>query len=294
MAVNQAIIDMLNRYECRNAGDYEHALREIFQELALLGLWRGKLFEHAAFYGGTALRIIHGLQRFSEDMDFSLITPDPDFDIEPYCKFVEKELEAWGFPVTVEPKTKRDSTTDVQSAFLKADTRGQLLTIEAPEKVVGRTHRNQKLKIKLEIDTNPPPGIKSETRFLLQPIPFPVRICTAETLFAGKMHAILFRNWKHRTKGRDWYDLVWFAARDIPVDINHLKARMIQTGDWPEEKTLSGEQFRSLLFQCVQSLDTDAARADVEPFLKNPDEISVWSQSFFEQIIDRLNVTTST
>lgn len=286
--MNQVIRDMLKRYDCRSAGDYENALREIFQELALLGLWRGKLFEHAAFYGGTALRIIYGLQRFSEDMDFSLITPEPDFDITSYCEFVEKELEAWGFPVTVESKTKINDTADIQSAFLKGDTRRQLLTINAPREVVGRTHRNKVLKLKLELDTNPPHGIKSETRFLLQPIPFPARICTAETLFAGKMHAILFRNWKHRTKGRDWYDLVWFAARDIPVDLNQLKARMAQTGHWPAETPLSEEHFRSLLFQCVQSLDIEAARADVEPFLKNPDEISVWSQPFFEQIIDRL------
>lgn len=287
--MNRAIRDMLGRYNCQGAADYENALREIFQEIALLGLWRGRFFERAAFYGGTALRILHGLDRFSEDMDFSLLAPDAAFDLSPYCAYVEKELSAWGFPVTVEVRRKTADSA-IESAFLKADTLEQLMVIEAPETILGGVHRNQILKIKVEVDTNPPPGFGTETRFLLEPIPFAVRTYTLPSLFAGKMHALLFRKWGRRVKGRDWYDFVWYAAKGIPLDLRHLSARMRQTGHWNSADAVSESGFRSLLMGRIAELNVEAARTDVEPFLKNPDSVAVWSQAFFKQVAERIAV----
>lgn len=287
--MNRAIRDMLGRYHCQGAGDYGNALREIFQEIALLGLWRGRFFERAAFYGGTALRILHGLDRFSEDMDFSLLAPDAAFDLSPYCAYVEKELSAWGFPVTVEVRRKTADSA-IESAFLKADTLEQLMVIEAPETILGGVHRNQILKIKVEVDTNPPPGFGTETRFLLEPIPFAVRTYTLPSLFAGKMHALLFRKWGRRVKGRDWYDFVWYAAKGIPLDLRHLSARMRQTGHWNSADAVSESGFRSLLMGRIAELNVEAARTDVEPFLKNPDSVAVWSQAFFKQVAERIAV----
>ncbi len=274
---------MLEPYKCQNAGDYENALREIFQELTLLGLWRGKFFEHAAFYGGTALRILHGLDRFSEDIDFSLLRPDSEFNLAPYCRIIENELNAWGFPVTVQVKAK---TTDsaIESAFLKADTITQMLIIEAPEEVQARVQHNQVLRIKLEVDTHPPAGFQTESRYLLQPIPFPVRTYTLPSLFAGKMHALLCRNWGNRVKGRDWYDLVWYISRGIPLDLTHLEARMRQTGHWTEAEALSEQAFRELLMERIRRVDIRSAQKDAERFIRNPDAIAVWSSEFFEQI----------
>ena len=288
--MNQAIRDMLDRYDCRSTGDFENALREIFQELALLGLWRGKFFEHCVFYGGTALRILHGLQRFSEDMDFSLTAPDPAFEMTPYCRFVAEELGAWGFEVDVQIKEKAPQNP-IKSAFLKAETLRQMLIINAPSSVLGSVPGNKRLKIKLELDTEPPPGIRSETRFLLQPVPFPVRVCTLETLFAGKMHAVLLRRWGKRVKGRDWYDLVWYIGRNIPVDIPHLKARMCQTGDWEADRALDRERLIGLLEKRIDSLDIAAAKKEVEVFLKNPRELDVWSESFFHQLTQKISVS---
>jgi predicted nucleotidyltransferase component of viral defense system len=285
--MNRAIQDMLARYDCASAGDYEHALREIFQELALLGLWRGKFFEHAAFYGGTALRIVHGMDRFSEDLDFSLLTPNASFDFKPYCGFVEKELAAWGFPVTVEVKQKRAESA-IESAFLKAETLQQMLLIEVPESVVGGLHRTQLLRIKVEVDTRPPLDFLTEMKFLLEPIPFSVRLYTLPSLFAGKMHALLFRRWGCRVKGRDWYDFVWYTAKRVPLDLKHLSARMRQTGHWDDEEDLPEETFRRLLMERIQSLDVRAARADVEPFLKDSSRVAVWSTVFFEQLAERV------
>lgn len=288
--MNRAVLDMLEYYDCQSAGDYENALREIFQELALLGLWRGRFFEHAAFYGGTALRILHGLDRFSEDMDFSLMTPNGAFDFSPYCAFIRKELEAWGFPVRVELKEKTADSA-IESAFLKAETLQQMILIEAPVEVQGGLHRNQLLKIKVEVDTNPPLGFKTESRFLLQPIPFAVRTYALPSLFAGKMHALLFRKWGQRVKGRDWYDLVWYAGKGVPVDLKHLSERMRQTGDWISEATLSEMEFRALLEKSVLELNVQAAVSDVEPFLKRSDSIAVWSKDFFQHIAQTVPVT---
>lgn len=287
--MNEAVRQMLARYECVSAGETEHALREIFQELVLLGLWRGKFFERAAFYGGTALRVLHGLDRFSEHMDFSLIHPDREFDLGPYCAYVEKELSAWGFPVQVSVKEKTQESA-VESAFLKADTVQQFLQIDAPAQIVAGLHRNQMMRIKIEVDTNPPDQFGTESRYLLQPIPFSVRVYDLPSLFAGKMHALLCRKWKRRVKGRDWYDFVWYIASKTPVNLRHLEARMRQTGHWLDSEPLSKDALLQLLSDRIASLDVAAARQDVEPFLRRSDAVVVWSRDFFEQIADGIQI----
>jgi predicted nucleotidyltransferase component of viral defense system len=205
--MHDALTRMLAKYKPARLEDTMRALREIMQEIALLGLWRSKFFESAAFYGETAMRVLYGLDRFSEDLDFSLLKPMGNFDISRYLSALQKELEAFGFDVRIEQRNKAVESA-VQSAFLKADTLAQLLVIETAEEILHKVPRGQVLKIKLEVDTDPPPGFSTETKYLLQPIPFAVRAYTLPDLFAGKMHAILCRKWKTRVKGRDWYDLV--------------------------------------------------------------------------------------
>jgi len=279
---------MLERYERRSTDDHINALREILQELALCGLWRAKFFEHTAFYGGTALRVLYGLDRFSEDMDFSLLAPREDFDISRYCSAVEQELRAWGFPTTVEVKRKAARST-IESAFLKANTRRLLLTIDAGG-VASAIHGRRQLKIKLEVDTDPPPGFSTETKFLLQPIPFSVKVYDPPSLFAGKMHAILCRGWGSRVKGRDWYDLVWYIGRGTPLDLPHLEARMRQSGHYSDDAALDESTFRSLLARRIENLDIGAARSEVERFLTDPATVRVWSPDFFRAIAQRISV----
>ncbi|HED12598.1 MAG TPA: nucleotidyl transferase AbiEii/AbiGii toxin family protein [Gammaproteobacteria bacterium] len=188
--MHEAVARMVSKYECRSAEDYTHALREIMQEIALLGLWRSKFFEKAAFYGGTALRILYGLDRFSEDLDFSLLSPMHDFDIDRYSSALERELCAFGFDVRVE-KRNQVVASPVKSAFLKTSTFNALLIISTDESIAREVPRGQVLKIKLEVDTDPPPGFSTESGFLLQPIPFAVRSYALPDLFASKMHAVL-------------------------------------------------------------------------------------------------------
>lgn len=285
--MHEAVTRMLAKYEPKSVDDSVRALREIIQEVALLGLWRAKFFEHAAFYGGTALRILYGLDRFSEDLDFSLLTPSPDFNLARYTASLEEELQAFGFNVRVEMVDKAVESA-VQSAFLKANTRSELLVIEAGEELMGQVAAGQVLKVKIEVDTDPPPGFITQTRYLLQPIPFAVRSYSLPDLFAGKMHAILFRKWKNRVKGRDWYDLVWYAANHPHLNLAHLEQRMRQTGHWSGDKNLSPVVFTDLLFEAIDRLDVNQARKDVAPFVKDQQMLALWSHDFFQDVASRI------
>ena len=287
--MNRAIATMLEQYPLRSADDHVNALREIFQNIALCGLWRAKFHEKGAFYGGTALRILHGLDRFSEDMDFSLMKPDPQFDLAPYCAFIEEELRAWGFVAAVTPKRKTVDSA-IESAFLKANTREQFLVIEADPEVVEAIHSRLRLKIKFEVDTDPPPGFRTETRFLLQPIPFSVRIYDPPSLFAGKMHALLCRSWKTRVKGRDWYDFVWYVGRGTELDLSHLEIRMRQSGHCDEETELDESSFKRMLAEKISELNVVDARSEVERFVKDRPALEVWSREFFSAVAERVRI----
>jgi hypothetical protein len=280
---------MLEKYNTTTAGDAVQALREIIQEVALLGLWRAKFFEHAAFYGGTALRILYGLDRFSEDLDFSLLVPTDAFDLGRYTQFLGEEIAAFGFKINVEMVDKAVETA-VQSAFLKANTRIELLVIEAGEELARQVPAGQVLRIKLEVDTEPPPDFDTETKYLLNPVPFAVRCYTLPNLFAGKMHALLFRKWKSRVKGRDWYDFIWYAANHPLLHLSHLEQRMRQTGHWKGEKPLTEASFKEMLHDTIERLDVEQAKKDVFPFLKDPRVIEIWSADFFKAVAAQLKV----
>jgi hypothetical protein len=232
--------------------------------------------------------VLHGLDRFSEDMDFSLLARVDRFDLAPYCGAVEDELLSWGFPATatVKGKTARSA---IESAFLKANTRQLLLTIDAGE-VASAIHGRRELRIKLEVDTDPPPGFSTETKFLLQPIPFSVRAYDPQSLFAGKMHAVLCRGWRTRSKGRDWYDLVWYVGRNTPLDLAHLEARMRQSGHYDDKAALDEITFHTMLAQRIENLDIAAARTEVERFLPNPATFEVWSRDFFRAVAHRISI----
>ena len=285
--MHDAIRVMLDRYRCRSRDDYVNALREILQEVALLGLWRCKFFEHAAFYGGTALRILHGLDRYSEDLDFSLLRTDADFSLGGYGKALREEIGSFGFHVEFE-KRRKGAASPIESGFLKANTYRQLIVIETGEDLLRDLHPAKNLKIKLEVDTDPPGGFETEVRYVLQPIPFSVRAYRLPDLFAGKLHAILCRRWATRVKGRDWYDLVWYVGRHPEVRISHLESRLRQSGDYREKEPLNSEGLQDLLERAVDSLDVEKARREVSPFVKDQRALDVWSKDFFRQVVARV------
>ncbi len=285
--MNAALDSMIAKYDPTTSDEWVNALREVIQELALLGLWRARFYEHAAFYGGTALRIFHGLNRFSEDLDFSLLTQDGAFDLSPYLEAIRKELAAFDFTFIVEQKSKQIDTA-IDSAFIKGSTRINLIEIGAPKNLQDRFPASQNLKIKLEVDTIPPPGANYVVETILVPIPFQVRLFDLPSLFAGKLHAVLCRNWKNRVKGRDYYDLVWYLGRGVTFDIDHLKARMVQTSHWAAEDELSLDAVKNLLKDKFATVDFEQAKDDVLPFLEDPDSVTLWNLEFFESLLNRL------
>ncbi len=287
--MNEAIRQILASYEIHTVGDSLRALREVMQEIALLGLWRSKFFENAAFYGGTALRVLYGLDRFSEDLDFSLLEKRKNFDLADYSGALKRELASFGFAVEIENRPKPASAA-IQSAFLKADTRTQMITVEFERGLVQQVPRNQVLKIKLEVDTDPPPGFSTEIRYLLRPVPFAVRTFSLPDLFAGKMHAVLCREWKSRVKGRDWYDLVWFAAHHPELHLSHLEQRMRQTGHWEGPAPLTEADLRGLLARRIDRVDIGQIRGEAERFLKDPRPLALWSKEFFQDVASRVRI----
>ncbi len=290
--MNAAIAQMLERYDCQTRDDTINALREILQQLALLGLWRSKFFEHAAFYGGTALRVLHGLDRYSEDLDFSLLKPDPDFSLEDYGEALRRELASFGFDVAFE-RHQRNPRTAIESAFLKAGTLQQLIVIKAGA-LARSLPSSQVLKIKLEVDTDPPGGFETESRAVLLPAPFAVRAFSLPDLFAGKLHAVLCRKWKTRVKGRDWYDLVWYAGHHPQVRLSHLEARMRHSGDWTGSAHLTHADLLDRLRTAIARLDVEQARQETDRFVRDKLSLALWSCDFFCQVAERIQAVDET
>lgn len=286
--MSDVVQQMVAAYRPDTTRAYIRALREVLQRLVLLGLWRARFYEHAAFYGGTALRILHGLDRYSEDLDFSLASPRPGFELRPYLAALETELRAFGFDVQASQREAATPRSAIRSAFLKGNTLRQLVAVRAPESLTQTVHRDQVLTIRLEIDTDPPPLFDTEVRYELAPVPFGVRVCVPSDLLAGKMHALLCRRWKTRVKGRDWYDLVWFAAFHPTMHLAHLEARMVQSGHWPADEPLTESSWRRLMAEAIDRLDVDRARKDAEPFVNDLGALALWSRPFFHDVVRRL------
>ncbi len=290
-----ALIKMLEKYDLTNSNSSYDALREILQEIVLLGLYDAGFFKHAAFYGGTALRILHNLPRFSEDLDFSLLENNPEFNLKPYQEAIISTLKSFGFDVTIEIKEKNNSSA-IASAFVKGNTIEHLLNINAPKDITNKIHRDQAVKIKLEVDTNPPLEFETANVIRLTPRPFSINAFSLPSLYAGKMHAILCRAWSTRPKGRDWYDLVWYIANDVELDSLHLKARLSQSCKYLEENNiqipseLNKQTIKELLLQRIETLDVEKAKNDVQPFIKDIREIELWSKEFFVAVIENMKV----
>lgn len=284
--MNKAIEDMVRPYAPVTPLEWLQAIREIAQEIALLGFWRSGFFEHASFYGGTALRVFHGLNRFSEDLDFSLISEEDQARLESALSALEDELAAWGFSFEAEPKSSGEGT-GIESAFLKGNTRINMLNIGVPDELDQHFPRNQKIKIKLELETAPPPFASTEVKTHLLPTPFQVRLYDLPSLFAGKLHALLFRDWRSRVKGRDFYDFIWFIGRRVPVNLPHLEAR-IQQGGNRDIDTLDLAGLQSLLMERFEHVDPAAAADEVRPFLRDARELDLWNKEFFRDLVDRL------
>lgn len=264
---------MLSRYHIKTENDRRNAIHEVMQEITLAGLYRSGFFEKAAFYGGTCLRIFHSMPRFSEDMDFSLVAKSDSFNLEDYFPGIITEFKAMGRDVVIDRKIKRGSG-NIESAFLKDNTEIYNLTFQT----------ERAIKVKIEVDIDPPLDFQTEQKLLLNPFSFMTRCFVLPDLFAGKMHAILFRSWKARVKGRDWYDFEWYVRNSVPLDFNHLQVRTRQLNGFE----MSREYFMDRLKSRLSSTDIDLVKRDVSPFIKEEKALDIWSNDYFLQLADML------
>lgn len=273
--MNEVYQNMLSAYDLTTDQAKRNAIFEVNQQVILSGLYNGGFFDKAAFYGGTCLRIFYGLQRFSEDMDFSLIKPDKEFDFTQYFQPVIDEFAAIGRQVEIRKKDK-SNFGKVESAFLKDNTDVYDISFQT-EKFV---------RIKIEVDTNPPLLFSTEQKLLLEPRSFMTRCFTLSDLFAGKMHALVYRSWKNRVKGRDWYDFEWYVRNHVALDFAHLKERIKEFNGCEK----SEEDFLADLKQRLSSADINQVKSDVLPFIKNTKELEIWSNEYFLQLMDMIKI----
>jgi len=279
------IKDWLDEYQPKTQTGAQQSLREIMQQTALAGLQRSGFFEKAAFYGGTALRIFYNLERFSEDLDFSLLEVNPDFSLEPYLAGIIAEFNALGMQVSVKEKIKNNKT-NIDSAFLKSETIWKELVLDDVIPQAGLELRPD-IKIKIEVDTSPPLGFNTEEKLLLKPFSFYVKCFALEDLFAGKMHALLFRSWKQRVKGRDWFDMEWYIKKGVPLNLQHFLIRARESGNW-DEKKISKEQFLQLLANKISSVSFNSVKADIVRFVNNDKVLDIWSAKYFNDLIEQM------
>ncbi len=267
---------MLAAYKIQSDADYQNALHEVMQKITLAGLHRANFFKHAAFYGGTCLHLFHHLPRFSEDMDFSLMKENASFTLLDYADAIMAEFKALGREVSFEHKDKPRRSA-IESAFLKDNTAIYNLSFKT-EKTV---------KIKIEVDTSPPLGFATANHTMLLPFSFVVRCFDLPCLFAGKLHALLFRNWKSRVKGRDWYDFEWYVRHRVKVDLPHFCQRMNQSHPLqPLPQTVS--DLKELLKKRIATLNVGQAKDDVLPFITMYSGLDIWSQEYFLTLADEL------
>lgn len=270
---NEIYDSMLSAYDLSTEQQKRNAIFEVNQQVILAGLHNGGFFDTAAFYGGTCLRIFHGLQRFSEDMDFSLLAPDAGFDFTKYFRPIIDEFAIVGREVEIK---KKKNFGKVESAFLKDTTDVYDISFQT----------DKSIRIKIEVDTHPPLNFRTEQKLLLQPHSFMTRCFTLPDLFAGKMHALVYRGWKNRVKGRDWYDFEWYVRHNVPLDFRHLAERALQFNN----EALDRESFLLRLKEKLATANINQVKSDVLPFVKNPQELDIWSNDYFIQLADKIAI----
>ena len=288
--MNSVFEIMLNKYQPKDNSERENAIKEIVQEIVLSGLSRGGFFDKAVFYGGTCLRIFHGLNRFSEDLDFALLNKDEDFKIEDYFPAIKKELISYGLDMDVVKKEKSKGDNDIQSAFVKGNTQILLMTFFPNNNEVDNVIKDQTIKIKFEIDTDNPKGGVVETKYRLLPAPYEIKVFDEPTLFAGKIHAILCREYKNRIKGRDYYDYLFYCAKGTKINLEYLENKLKNSNKISNDTKLDLPLLKKMLQERFMGVDYNLARKDVSSFITDQESLSLWSKELFLSTLDYLKL----
>ena len=285
--MNNVIETMLWKYNPQNNEERKNAIKEIIQEIALAGLSRGGFFEKAAFYGGTCLRIFYGLNRFSENLDFTLLKKDPSFKLTDYFPALKKEFDSYGIEINVEDKAKT-SNSEIQSAFIKGNTLILMMSFFPKNEDARKIISNQMIKIKFEVDTENPEGGRTEKKFRMLPAPYEVKIFDESTLFAGKIHAIICRNYKSHVKGRDYYDYLFYIGKGSRFNLTYLESKLKNTGAIAQNEKLTLEKVKEMLKTRFETVDYESAKDDVSNFVNDKNILKLWKKELFISTLNDL------
>lgn len=279
------IEDLIKEYKPKTLLETKNALREILQSIILIGLSRGGFFNEAAFYGGTALRIFYGLNRYSEDLDFTLVKKNLNFSLDPYLKSIREVALSYGFELEINTKIKTNNTP-IESAFAKVNTYQTFINLKLNPELIKLLHKDEVVKIKFEVDCNPALGFNIENKWIDMPEYAIINVLDESSLFAGKIHAILCRTYKNNIKGRDYFDFLYYTRKRISPNINYLRNKLLESGKISENDEFNLEVLKRMLKERFESLDYNIVLNDVRKFLFKPENIPFYTKELF---LDKLN-----
>ncbi len=247
-------------------------VREYLQALVLSAMQKSHAMTALAFHGGTALRFLYSLPRFSEDLDFALERPEAQFDFVRLLQRVRGELERNGFPVRIKAQTERV----VKNAFIHFP--GLLYDLGLS------THATESLAVKLEIDSRPPAGAILATTLVRRHVILHLQHHDPASLLAGKLNATLTRSY---TKGRDWFDLLWYLGNpEWPVpNLPMLQNALDQSAG--ADQHYEAAAWRELVLERAEAADFKAVRRDLAPFLQDARNGEMVTLDSFRQLLGR-------
>lgn len=281
------INEMINLYNPKSLNENRAALREILQSIVLIGLSRADFFKKASFYGGTALRIFYGLNRYSEDLDFTLNEKDDSFSLEPYIESIKNVASSYGIDLDINIK-KKEIKTPVESAFAKLNTYQTFINLKINDELASLLHKDENIKVKFEIDLNPAIGFNVESKWIDMPEFANIIVLDESSLFAGKLHAIICRNYKNTVKGRDYYDFLFYIKKRVKPNLNYLKNKLIESGKIKENDQFDIYVLKRMLKDRFEAVDFNQVKADAERFVFNNEDLSYYSKELFIEMTNKL------
>lgn len=285
--MNTVIEQLIDNYNPKNSEEVKNAIREITQSIVLIGLSRSDFFSKASFYGGTALRIFYGLNRYSEDLDFTLNTVDGSFSLEPYIESIRNVAKSYGIELNIEVRNKKIETP-IESAFAKLNTYQTFISLNIDDKITKKLHKDEILKVKFEVDCNPPLGFNIESKWITDPELAAVNVLDIESLFAGKLHAILCRSYKGTVKGRDYYDFIFYINKRVKPNLQYLKNKLIESKKISENDEINMDVLKNMLHERFNQIDYNQVRSDAQRFVMKNEDLSLYCKELFIDCINRM------
>lgn len=281
------IEEIIKSYNPKTIDETKFVIRELVQKMVLIGLSKSGFFSHASFYGGTALRIFYDLNRYSEDLDFTLNYINESFTLDPFINKIKEVALSYGLNLDIVTKNKKIETP-IESAFAKLNTYQTFISLNLNQSMINLLHKDEIIKVKFEIDCSPALGFESEIKWLDTPEFAKISILDSSSLFAGKIHAILCRNYKNTVKGRDYYDFLFYIQKRTKPNMEYLRNKLIDTGKISKNDDFNFDILKNMLISRFNEINFEEVKKDASKFILNNDDLSYYSKELFIQMVDKI------